>query len=171
MSDAKRIADSLMIGFRQSFFLPGYTPSGWWECDVFEVTKAGYFREYEIKTSRGDFFRDAAKAMPAPYPLRAAAFASGSPEPTGPRKHDRLAAGDPRGPSRFWYVVPAGLLMLDEVPEWAGLIECDLTGKRVTQTVARAAPKLHGEPIDPEVAKHARGVCYYRFHELRGRKR
>jgi RNA polymerase primary sigma factor len=35
--------------------LPNYTPDKWHECDVFGVTRAGYFHEFEIKLTRADF--------------------------------------------------------------------------------------------------------------------
>lgn len=46
----------------RSFVIPNYTPSGWFESDIFELTKSGYFREYEIKMSLSDFRADAVKA-------------------------------------------------------------------------------------------------------------
>ena len=47
--------------FRRSFVLPNYTPHAWWESDVFEITAAGYFVEYEVKISVSDFKADAKK--------------------------------------------------------------------------------------------------------------
>ena len=44
--------------YRTSTVIPNYTPRRWWECDVWEITKAGYFREYEIKVSRADLLGD-----------------------------------------------------------------------------------------------------------------
>lgn len=41
---------------------PNYTPDGWWECDVWAVTRAGYGIEYEIKLSVHDFRADKQKA-------------------------------------------------------------------------------------------------------------
>lgn len=70
-------------------------------------------------------------------------------ESTAP-KHARLGLGDPRGPSRFYFVVPAGLIRLDEVPEWAGLMEVRGTTAyaRVSQT--KPAPRLHREKSPTE---------------------
>lgn len=165
MSPAKVIAAAVMRRWRESFFLPNYTPFGWWECDVFELTKAGYFREYEIKVTRGDFFRDAEKARTR--------LGSGLLS-TATKYEDMTNPAQANRPTRFWYVTPPGLLKLDEVPEWAGLYECDLEAAakhRGSLNELRAAPKLHGEPLAPEVVKHAHGVCYYRFHELRTKRR
>lgn len=43
-------------------------------------------------------------------------------------------------PSRFYYAVPKGLLSLDEIPEYAGLLEIDLKTKKVT--TVKQAPLL-----------------------------
>lgn len=133
--------------FIRNFCLPRYTPDNWWECDVFEVTAKGYFREYEVKTSRADFRRDAVK----------------------PDKHLRLAAGCSKGPTQFWFVVPAGLILPHEVPTWAGLLEAHgTTAKRYLPFIreTKPAPKLHRTLMDPEIHDHARGVCYYRLHSV-----
>ena len=37
--------------YRRNFAIPNYSPDGWWECDVFELTPAGTFREYEVKVT------------------------------------------------------------------------------------------------------------------------
>lgn len=152
--------------YRRNFVLANYAPRTWWECDVFEITEAGFFREYEVKVSRSDFMADRKK--------RKTAYSQWSPGMafTGTRlsKHDLLTAADPRGPQRFWYVTPAGLLKLDELPLWAGLIEFGKSkcGGWPIERVVRPAPKAHGEKVDPAVEKHARSVCYWRLHEALG---
>lgn len=149
--------------YRRTFVLPRFTPLGWWECDVFEQTKAGYWREYEVKTSRADFFGDASKA-------RTLRVRQGDEwvRPTV-TKHELLAGHSPIGPSQFWFVVPAGLVQLDEVPEWAGLIECVERPRgphkwRVRLSETRSAPRLHRKPLDEAVVKVAREACYWRMH-------
>lgn len=148
-----------------SLACPNYTPTGWWECDLFGVTKAGLAVEYEIKLTRADFKADAGKSREATRggvePIQAA------------RKHDWLALADPRGPSRFYYVVPAGMVGPDEIPEWAGLIYVG-EYKRFSTVVARLtfhdekpAPRLHREKVPAKVLDHCRGVFYYRFWSLR----
>jgi len=59
MITARDIQRALILPrYRQSTVMPNYTPRGWWECDVFELTKAEMFVEYEIKLSRADFRAD-----------------------------------------------------------------------------------------------------------------
>lgn len=161
--------------WRRNFVLPNYTPGGWWECDVFEVTAAGYFREYEVKTSRADFRADAGKARAGwvteevPPEERLTCPWNTTRRVRRPRvtKHELLAAGNPEGPSRFWYVVPEGLIVPADLPPWAGLIECYLTRLgSVCEREVRPAPKLHGEKPAPAVTAHARGICYWRMHDL-----
>jgi len=74
---------------------------GWhWEADAVYVTRSGYWYEFEVKVTRSDFFADSKKRY----------------------KHTLLA--DPlnkRGPTMFYYVCPADMVTVDEVPEYAGL--------------------------------------------------
>jgi hypothetical protein len=168
---------AIMSGrYRRHFLLPNYTPRDWWECDVFELTAAGYFREYEVKLTIGDFRKDATKARERWTWLdgRLEKRLQG-------RKHDQLAAGHRSGPTRFYYVTPPGLLFLDHapsanpaavLPSWAGLIEMDDRGEtygrwgRWAPRVVRQAPELHREKISDGVRRHANSVLYYRLHTL-----
>lgn len=147
--------------WRQSFAMPNYTPEGWWECDVFEVTKAGYFKEYEIKISRTDFKADALKKKRGQYWL------------TKPDliKHEQLDKRSTKGPKQFTFIVPENLVKPDELPWWAGLTYASVrTGVKapwhiVLQPV-KPAPVLHREKLNPDITAHARGVCYYRFNNI-----
>jgi hypothetical protein len=143
--------------YRRHFCLPNYTPAKWWECDVFELTKSGYMREYEVKVSRSDFFADKSKTREV--------FHGWLKPRTEENKHDLIAAGDPRGPSLFWYVTPAGLIQPSELPVWAGLIEI-VEGSLAEREIV-AAPRIHREKCRDGVRKHALSVCYWRMHFLR----
>lgn len=164
---ASDIVDVLVANrWRRNFVLPHYTPRSWFECDVYEVTEAGYFREYEVKTSRGDFFRDAAKKMPDSWRWDGSVKV----DLPGRVKHQSLAARDVRGPARFWFVTPPGLVTVDELPDFAGLIEVGPSdrGRMPTEREIRKAPQLHKEPATVD---HARGICYWRLHALRNSDR
>lgn len=153
-----------------SLACPNYTPAGWWECDLFGVTKAGLAVEYEIKLTRADFKADAGKAREA---TRAYPRGGGFETIPAAKKHDRLALADPHGPSRFYYVVPAGMVGPDEVPEWAGLIyvgeykRFSTVAARLTFHDEKPAPRLHREKVPATVIDHCKGVFYYRFWNLR----
>lgn len=155
--------------FSRNLCIPNYTPDKWWECDVFEATKSGRFREYEIKLSRSDFFTDAQKQRYFNI-ARGGSFGMRIYE----KKFELLASRSDRGPTRFWYVVPAGLVQPSEVPEWAGLIELWPRkslypgsgiwpwGER--QTVK--APLLHAGKCNPKTIQRAEKTCYWRMHRL-----
>lgn len=152
----KMIQRRLMLDrYRRSFVLPNFTPPEWFECDVFEITESGYFREYEIKLTLSDFRADAEK--------RRRKFNYQTQVQTDLVKHEMLRVGDVRGPTRFSYVAPKGLLT-DIVPAWAGLIEVE--PNRMIPVVAKPAPLLHRQKIDPKVRSYAEGICYWRLHDL-----
>lgn len=170
------IINSIMIGrYARNFVVPNYTPKGWWECDVFELTRAGYFREYEVKVTRGDFFADSHKSKTdwdAYAKTRSERLAAGGNDVTLPsecvmNKHASVAKGLSKGPCQFWYVTPRDLVTVDEVPEWAGLIYIT---KNYTELSIKAAPKLHNVKADTTIVAHAKGVCYWRFHNLRAKE-
>jgi len=142
--------------YSHSFCLPNYTPVGWWECDVFEVTSAGYFREYEVKLTHSDFVADKRKAM----------YSFGM---NNLYKHDLLQLGDNRGPSRFYYVTPSKLISTEEIPPWAGLIELShgngLYRSKWIRHVVKKAPILHRRKIRQTIVDQAKEGIYHRYHE------
>lgn len=148
--------------YARNFVLPNYTPVTWFECDVFEVTQAGYFVEYEIKLSRSDFKADAAKKKHvSPYLDPKFITFNGT-------KHELLGRGDSRGPNRFYFVTPRGMLLDSDIPKWAGLIEVWLEPgcRHVSKLEKKPAPKLHGEKIGDGIMTHARSTCYWRMHRM-----
>lgn len=152
--------------YRQGFVLPNYAPAKWFECDIFQVTDAGYFVEYEIKVSRSDFRADAKKiAEKWGYTIGPDGQRRFGKIADGLSKHDRLAAHDIEGPSRFYYLTPPGLIEPCELPPFAGLC-VPIASYPGTEIVVKA-PKLHGEKLREAVLEHARSVLYYRFWNLR----
>lgn len=165
---ANRIASRLISErMQKSFVIPRYTPANWFECDVFEVTKSGYFREYEIKMTRADFFADAKKQKNINEMVQVDGRWTFSKVPQR-TKHQRVESKDVSGPTQFWFVVPDGLIVPEECPAWAGLICVRVTEDPnyipVLQRVQ--APRLHGKKLDDKVLRHAQGVCYWRFIRL-----
>lgn len=152
--------------YRRSFCLPNYTPREWFECDVFELTASGFMREYEIKLSKSDFVADRTKSKNS-WQVVDGRFT----KTIQHNKHEQLALRWVKGPSRFTFVYPAGLLALTDIPEWAGAIECtQLEGytppARVRLRVVRPAPQLHRSKACPSIRDHARSVCYWRYLSL-----
>jgi len=137
--------------------MPRYTPTHWWECDVIEITGAGYMREYEIKMSLQDFRADAKKERLAwGYPR--------VPE----HKHTQLATGDKKGPNYFFYVCPSGVLPIEQIPVWAGLIEVSRVewSNYPALKIVKAAPKLHGEKKEDSFRTYITGTAYGRLHAV-----
>lgn len=154
---------------RRNFCLQRYTPQHWWECDVFEMTKGGSFREFEVKITAKDFQVDKTKKI-EPRVYYDSAAANKLVVPPSIFKHDQLAKGDPRGPQFFWFVMPLDIVAIGEIPSWAGLMIGEHRGGGwVCSKVVKAAPKLHSQPLDPKIADHARGICYWRMHDLQDR--
>lgn len=165
--------------YRRAFCLTNYTPSGWFECDVWSVSDAGYASEFEIKLTLADFKADGDKVKDT----RWRHWKWNNPNwkgdvPPEIRKHDLLKQREVRGPSRFWFVVAArqvnsgtiGVVPTCQIPEWAGLIHAWPTGHSSPWTVrvevVKEAPRLHNVKVDEKVLAHARGVCYWRMHNL-----
>ena len=73
----------------------------YWEADLISVTKADYWHEYEIKSTKSDFLRDFEKPKHRQF-----------------RHAMRYPA---RVPNYFWYVAPIKAIPLC-IPDYAGLI-------------------------------------------------
>lgn len=153
--------------YQRNFVMPNYTPLNWFECDVFELTQAGFFREYEIKLTRSDFKADAEKVK-YKWEITAGRFDRS----IGVKKHDRLHNADPHGPSRFYFVVPRGLITEKEIPIWAGLIICWRAEghSRLGCFILKEAPVIHRHKANPRIRTNAADTCYWRMHNLFQRK-
>ncbi len=169
--NARDIQRAIIVDrYRRSIVMPNYKPSKWFECDVFEQTKSGFFTEYEIKLSRSDFLADRQKRHD---PIR---WQGGTWLPTPlvqPTKHELLASHVEYGPRRFYFVTPEGLIAESEIPEWAGWIEVHYvepdhptTKPYIRLDGRRVAPSLHRKKLDPKVQEHIFSVSYYRFQSM-----
>lgn len=164
------IQNSLFSRLFQSYHhvIPNYTPLNWWECDLFAVSKDGYFVEYEIKTSAADFYKDSRKTRNFDRGL----LALNNPNINGEKnKHDLLASKSTLGPSRFYFVMPEGVISSDEVPDWAGIMRASKFGHRTCVGVERKAPRLHREMVNEAVIHHIQKLFYYRFWNERRKDR
>lgn len=104
-----------------------------WESDLLFMSKSGVWTEIEIKVSRSDFLADLKKV----------------------EKHSILAnKQNHMKPNRFFYAVPEGLVLQDEVPDYAGLLWVMNSGCHSTVAI-KPAPSLHNHKITPEDLKLA----------------
>ncbi len=142
--------------------LANFTPKGWWECDLLELTDAGFFVEYEIKLTLADFWADFTK-------LRELPVARDSEETTVFRKHDRLRMDrSAETPRRFWFVCPENVIPVAECPPYAGLIyiQSHDYADGLYERVAVKAPWRHREKVPHQIVHHAMTACYYRLNDL-----
>ena len=146
----------------KNFCLPRYTPADWWENDVFQLTPAGYWTEFEIKLTFGDFRADEHKQQEHRRPELK--------EWRLEKKHDLLKKSDSgRGPNKFYFVAPVGVIPVALVPTWAGLIEINTVQSGTIWEMAPTvrAPRLHMHKVTAELRQAAVSTCYWRFHRLR----
>lgn len=92
-------------GTPYDILIPNFYFKGMFEMDVFKLSKSGYVTEYEIKTSRSDFFADFKKY----------------------RKHTLMQEGKSVC-NRFFYVTPENLIKIEDVPKYAGWAVVDDRG-------------------------------------------
>lgn len=98
-----------------------------WESDVLILTKSHYWYEIEIKVSRADFKNDLKHKS---------------------KKHMLLSDADSTiKPNYFYYAVPAGLISVEEIPPYAGLIY--MHGSR--PEIVKPPRKLHSEKMRTDI--------------------
>jgi len=165
-------------------FLPNVHLSGWWECDVLGVTKAGYMYEFEIKMSKSDFKADFNKGVDGHTAARRRGFKWTREvrtcdeakrkweEATRPLlKHDLMAGGDVSGPTCFFFCTPEGLLDPKDIPDHAGLLEFpfseDARGWRWGHlNTIKKAPRLHGQKVTDRRINGIRDKIIYRYNDM-----
>jgi len=95
---------------------------GKYECDIIKLTKSGLFTEYEIKISRADYFNDFKKThteKDLTNYVKGESNWYNMPNITY-NKHKETELGNRA--NKFYFVVPDGLIAVNEVPKYAGLI-------------------------------------------------
>lgn len=132
---------------KSNFVFPNIYIGGF-ECDILEITKSNYSYEYEVKISISDFKADTKKKG----------------------KFD-----NPRT-NYFYYIVPKGLISINDIPEYAGLIYVkDISGKFYNKEkgyydiekkffeIIKTAPKLKKDKFCENTFKYLLKKAYYRF--------
>jgi hypothetical protein len=142
-------------GQRYSTVMPNCTPPCWYECDLLAITKAGYMYEFEIKLTRSDYRADAKKGA---LPLYCRPFRQDT-----RTKHEQLADHDRNGPVRFWFIVPANLVSVDELPDWAGLLYLCGSPSWPSFEDVRSAPRLHNNRMSEDMKDSIRQNLYWRY--------
>jgi hypothetical protein len=116
---------------------------GRYECDVLKISKAGHIYEYEVKVSKADFKKDAEKCIKG-YLSRQVIST----------KHDDILKG--KRCSRFYFVVPEGLIVPEEVPAGLGLIYACSTPRegRLNFKIVKVSKNFNKQPIGVDFYKH-----------------
>jgi len=132
-----KLADKIQLalipwcrGHAYDIIIPNYY-FGMYEMDLFRLLDSGYSVEYEIKVSRSDFKADFNKSFKS---------FSGKHDSV---KHNDLQNGK-RVCNRFFFVVPNGLIKVDEVPDYCGLIYYHPSGRL---EMVKNAKMLHKNKI------------------------
>lgn len=114
-----------------------FTGYGLSECDVISISKSNYIYEHEVKISRSDFKADFKKEKHKLMTERKST-------------KERLIKENNQMIKDIWYltsnyfyfVVPDGLISIEEVPEYAGLI---YVSENLEFNILKKAPLIHKE--------------------------
>ena len=123
-----------------------------WESDFLSMSKAGYLHEVEIKLTKSDYKADFKKKRKT----------YGGKE--GKSKHAQIESG--ALVSYFWFAMPEGLVELEEVPEYAGVIYVRKSKGLLTLHPARPAPKLNKNPIGAEGIRRILQKTTWKFWDM-----
>lgn len=96
--------------------MPNVYVGNWNECDALLVLKSGYIHEVEMKISISDYKADFRKCNSYMKELSQYGYTTN----INMKKHDLLASGNGL-PNKFSFLVPDGMVGIDDVPEYAGL--------------------------------------------------
>jgi len=124
------------------------------ETDFLVVNQSGFCYDIEIKISRADFkadFKKGKKHSILKDGVYRNSWKTAVLDPSGKKKwtmvpkHKEIKAT--QYPNRFYYAVPTGLIKVEELPEYAGLLYIDEI-KGVTKI--KEAPLLHKTKLNVE---------------------
>ena len=116
-----------------------------WETDTLSVESNDEVCEFEIKDSKWDYLNDHKKF----------------------EKHDLLNARRDFSaiPNRFYYVFSDKVKVeIDNIPEYAGLIQVKKSGMNYYLKEIKAAPQLHAEKLSVEMWQDLAIKAYYKLN-------
>lgn len=116
-----------------------------WESDFLVLNSSDYYLEFEIKCTKVDYFNDFKKTD----------------------RHRCLSGKIAcRKPNRFYYICPAGLIDVKDIPPYAGLMYYSPGGKFYDRfVVVKEAPFLHRTKMN--LFKELCVKYYYKYLNLR----
>jgi hypothetical protein len=119
------------------------------ELDIISLHQ-DFITEFEVKTCRQDYARDFSKVVWKGRPTS---------------KHGLMRSGEWLA-NRFYYVCPEGMIDLDHLPEYAGLITFAENPKNILTrmfTVVKEAPYMHKDRVSPGFYKTLSFRLYDRY--------
>ena len=118
-----------------------------WESDWLSFLDSGYCWEIEIKVSRSDFLADFKKEKYRRFENCRANKLLATKKIVGGKlvSHLKYVHSD-NCPNKFWYAVPKGLISVDEIPEYAGLIYISDEIE-----IVKSAKFLHKKKHEPQI--------------------
>lgn len=139
------------------------------EADLFAIRKSGFCDEFEVKISRSDFLADAKKVVQYRQPVSGEYGYLKERAPYNKPKLDALSSGELKI-NYFWYVVPEGLITIEEVPTFAGLIQIcvGLKGKKYLETL-QTPKRLHKNKLSDEFKYKTAKKAVFRYWDLRAK--
>jgi len=139
--EAKKIEQYLVRkNINSSNVMAHFTAPNWFECDVARVTSAGFWTEFEVKVSRSDFRADFKKEG-GYYPGDGQGY-------NRHNKHEAMKCGSCVAPNYFYFVCPEGLLSVEDMPDYAGLIFVTGSNSWHPLEVVKKAPRIHKNKVD-----------------------
>ncbi len=116
------------------------------ESDMISVTKAGFIHEYEIKLNLQDFKADFKKS-----------------------KHAHMRNSHRQFRNYFWFVAPAGLIDIKDIPEYAGYIEVEIgaKSKEIICYEKKRPKRLHNRKINEYQKAEIAGKLEIRYWRMR----
>lgn len=153
-----------VLSRRSRLVIPNFTPEEWFEADLWMLDRNNTVWEFEIKATKSDFRKDAAKVPGSLLTKRGTLRLDMQP------KYARLADGHWRGPHHFVFVAPPGVIPVDEVPVWAGLWEIKTPLFPKIERVLKS-PRLHKVALPQEEEQRALKALCHRFWNLRAKQR
>jgi hypothetical protein len=141
-----------------------------WESDYFCITTSGYTIEVEIKISKSDFKADSKKKQKhfiLQNSLKEVVTMPG--ETFG--NLSQVYFIKPKTPNKFYYCCPEGMIEVDEVPEYAGLLYYrqvpDNKNEHTYDSIIQVKPAKFLHKNKPDISKLLLNKYYYLYLDLR----
>jgi hypothetical protein len=142
-----------------------------WESDYFCITTSGYSIEVEVKISKSDFKADQKKAQKHFILKNIHKELVTMPVYSYLRDASAISIIKPKGPNKFYYCCPEGMIKPDEVPDYAGLLyftECpDDANEHMYHSIKQIKPAKFLHKNKPDLSKILLDKYYYLYLDLK----